>query len=165
MGNDVGMKCTGRRQQKPSQCEALPAVPARSGRTRRAVLLGLTTFAAASPLALHGFAKPAARDTAVGLRIADLVDPDGGPTARARELAGQHLTLAGYAAPALRSGIAIDLYEFTLALCPACGIVHDPGRSIAVTGTLPEASWSGLRLTELTGRLEISPQDQVSIAV
>ena len=133
--------------------------------TRRTLMLGAVSVAAAMPLVLKLGTQSAATREDAHLRISDLVTEEGKPSRRTLELKGTRITLRGYAAPALRDGVLVDLYENTLALCPACGIVHDPGRSIAIVGADHDISWSGLRMTELTGIVIITADEEVRILI
>ncbi len=124
--------------------------------TRRALVVGIG--AGAPLLALmatkHGAFDRRANDGA--LRIGDLVDDAGAATPLARTRAGEHIRVAGFYAPALRAGALFDLYERTTAPCLACGLIHDPGASLAVIGAEAPADTSMLRTMEVAGRLEVA---------
>lgn len=124
--------------------------------TRRALLVGIgASVPLAGLMARHGgFAARRASDDG-SLRVADLVDADGGASELARERLGRTITVRGFQAPALRSGAAFDLYERATAPCLSCGLIHDPGASLAVRGGGKTENGPAWRPLRIAGRLEI----------
>ena len=133
--------------------------------TRRALVVGL---GAGAPLLALMATKRGAFDRRANhgaLRIGDLVDDTGAATALARARAGEQVRVAGYYAPALRAGALFDLYERTTAPCLACGLIHDPGASLAVGGAEPPADLSMMRSTDIVGRLEIAEDGEPRLVI
>jgi hypothetical protein len=122
--------------------------------SRRSILAGTSAVLALAPFA----ATAAASDLVSGrVAITDLVDDTGGPTQRARGLAGQAVTLRGYAAPSsLGAAAALELTEASAAPCQLCGTIHDVGPAVLVKpkDALP-SSLSMLRIVEVRGNLGI----------
>ncbi len=132
--------------------------------TRRALLTGLGVGA---PLAMLMASKPHAFDRRAPnglLEVGDLVDANGAPTALAIARSGENVSIRGFYAPAMRPGALFDLYQGATGPCLACGLIHDPGASLAVTGTVSPVAPSALARMEIAGRLTVGARG-VGVAV
>ncbi len=128
-------------------CTSMPTI------TRRSVLL-----AASAVLTLAS--GPA--DAADELQLADLVDSAGVPTARARSLSQQAVTLRGYldVAP---SGPGLLLTEMPAGPCGLCGLGHDAGRGIAVDLVDAPPATAQQQSIGITGNLTLGTDGQVRL--
>jgi hypothetical protein len=97
--------------------------------------------------------------------FSDLLDAEGQVSADLRNSDGTQVVVRGYLSPAMRDDVAFDLYERSPAPCMACGLMHDPGRSIAVRGAGGIAHSSPATLVMVSGLLRIDAQGQASIEV
>jgi len=137
------------------RCEAVKSTD------RRKLLIGATllgAFELLPPLFRQGAVEKA---TEGRTRLSELIEENDLATARAHALVGQTVSLRGYLSPALRSGVALDLYERSPAPCLACGFIHDPGRSLPVLSNGVSESPNPLRLTEISGSIEIDGRGRV----
>lgn len=139
-------------------CEAVLA-----DRSRRAVLAGLGVLAVAAPMAA-GFRTFRGRsDGTRPVAIRDLVDTNGRATPMAVASQGKRLTLSGYFAPGLRAPAHFDLYERSTALCLLCGMMHDPGPSIAVRGAVTPKGLPTYSLVDVTGIVSLTDAGAITL--
>ncbi len=141
------------------RCEALAATPDRRALLAAVGLGGplLALMAARGPF--HTRPRP---DGA--LRVGELIRPDGALTPMGSSLAGQRIALEGYYAPALRPGAAFDLFERTTAPCLSCGLIHDPGASVAIVGR-DAPPGSPLAPVTISGRLEFDARGRPRVVM
>lgn len=129
---------------------------AASSPDRRSVLAGLAALAFA-PVASASNALAEQR-----LRIGDLSNDNGVATDAAKARLGEEITLRGYFAPSMRTGVLFDLFEKPAALC-MCGFFHDAGASIAVTGAERPAGLTMLRMVEVQGRIAVDGRGKAQV--
>ncbi len=131
--------------------------------TRRAVLVGI---GAGAPLLALIASKPGAFDRRLRnspLQVGDLSGADGRATQLALGKTGETVTVRGFYAPALRKGVSFDLFEGAAGPCLACGLIHDPGASLAVTGGPAQSGLSMLVPQEISGMLAIDARGNVAL--
>ncbi len=92
-----------------------------------------------------------------GPGIAELVGTDGAPSALARGLAAEAVTIRGYLSPSL-DGREFSLSEQPSLPCQLCGATHDLSASLAVRTAQFEPGAPALQEVVVTGRLELSPE-------
>ena len=114
---------------------------------RRSVLAGIAGLIVLVPVT-----SSSAQDE---MPLANLVGPNGQASDLARSLMGRTVRVRGYLAPSL-DGREFALSESSPGACQLCGVIHDPGATIAVHSAPAEGAPPILESVLVEGQLAIA---------